>query len=25
MLRYGLDDEAARIMGTDAQGPTPPT
>ncbi len=22
MLRYGLDDEAARIMGTDAQGPT---
>ena len=25
MLRYGLDDEAARIMGTDAQAPTPPT
>ena len=22
MLRYGLDDEAARIMGTDAQEPT---
>jgi hypoxanthine phosphoribosyltransferase len=23
MLRFGLDDEAARIMGTDAQGDTP--
>jgi hypothetical protein len=22
MLRYGLDDEAARIMGTDAQAPS---